>query len=132
MNKLYITLSLSLMVLVLIRIYGQNMLGFTDMNKEGFYSSSHNELLICKMQGCGHCVKAAPEFKRLESASPIKLANGSSVSVRMLDASSDKAELDSLGVNGFPTILYKVNGNVIPYERGERTYDGVMSFLNSQ
>jgi hypothetical protein len=132
MNKLYITLSLSLIVLVLIRIYGQSVLGFTDIKNEGFYSSSSKELLICKMQGCGHCVKAAPEFDKLQKASPLKLDDGSSVTVRILDASTDKDELNSLGVNGFPTILYKVNGNYIPYEKPTRTYDGVMAFLNSQ
>ena len=72
-----------------------------------------------------------PEFQKLISASPIKLKNGSDVTIRMLDSDTDSAAVQALNIRGFPTILYKSgSGESIEYP-GPRTYDGVMGFLNS-
>ena len=124
-RRLYILIGISIIALVLVRIHAQRYLGF-----EGFTDGEKRELLIAKMKGCGHCEKAMPEFKKLVAASTLKLADGSSVTIRMLDASTDRAEVESLGVNGFPTILYRSNSKVLPYE-GPRTYEGVMGFLQT-
>ena len=65
------------------------------------------------------------------SASPVKLKDGSDVTIRMLDSDVDSAAVKALNIRGFPTILYK-RGNGEPEEYpGPRTYDGVMGFLNS-
>ena len=72
-----------------------------------------------------------PEFERLVSASPVKLKNGSDVTIRMLDSDADSAAVKALNIRGFPTILYR-GGSGAPEEYpGPRTYDGVMGFLNS-
>lgn len=102
-----------------------------DGFSNGSGSGNEGELIIVKAGWCGHCKNAMPEFKRLIDSSPIKLQNGDTVSVRMLDEGTDKAEVNSLGVKGFPTIIYKTaNGQQKEYT-GERTYTGVISFLNS-
>lgn len=99
--------------------------GFTDGGGDT------GELLIVKAGWCGHCKNAMPEFKRLVDSSPIKLQNGNTVTVRMLDEGTDKAEINTLGVKGFPSIIYKTaNGQQKEYS-GERTYTGVISFLNT-
>jgi len=67
------------------------------------------------------------------AASPLKLGDGSSVTVRMLDGDEDKAEVSKLNVKGFPTILYLPAGSATATEySGPRTYDGVISFLQNQ
>jgi hypothetical protein len=73
-----------------------------------------------------------PDFERLVSSSPITKSDGSSVTVRMLDDATDKAEISNLNVKGFPTILYRsADGSVSNYN-GERTYDGITGFIMSQ
>jgi len=126
----YLLLGVLALMLVIIRLYGRSILGFENMKKkEGFASGS--ELIIVKAKWCGHCTKAAPEFEKLVKASPVKLQDGSEVTIRMLDSDDNKAEVEQLNVKGFPTLLYRSGSNRLEYP-GPRTYDGVMSFLQQQ
>ena len=95
---------------------------------EGF-EGEELSVVICKADWCGHCQKAAPEFEKLVSASPLKLSNGKTATVKMLDADKDKDEMNQYKVRGFPTILIVKGGENIEYP-GERTYDGVLDFMN--
>ena len=115
-----IILIILFLCLVLISIHN-------SQSNEGFQNSK--TVIICKADWCGHCKTAAPEFQKLVSASPIKLANGSSVNVKMLDADKDKAELSKYKIRGFPTILIVNGSDTVDYP-GERTSDGVIEFLN--
>lgn len=112
------------MVLLRFTRYGQ---GFTNEN-EGFQSAT--SVVICKAEWCSHCKQAAPEFKKLVDASPIKLQNGSIANVTMLDADADKDKLAGYKVRGYPTILINNGADPIEYP-GNRTYDGVVEYLNS-
>jgi thiol-disulfide isomerase/thioredoxin len=127
----YVLFGLALLLLVLLRFYGRRYLGF-EMFQSGGGSNGKGgkEVVIVKAAWCGHCKKAAPEFQRLVSASPIRLSDGSEVKVRMLDDKADSTEVQGLGVKGFPTILYFSNGQKTEYS-GPRTYDGVMGFLQA-
>ena len=124
-NKLIITFSLLLIAILVLRSY-------LRASREGFQSggAGGNELVIVKAEWCGHCKRALPEFEKLVSASPMKLKDGSSVTIRMLDEKANKSEVEPLNVRGFPTILLFKDGTRLEYE-GERTYNGVMSFLES-
>jgi len=95
---------------------------------EGFQSGG-TSIVICKADWCGHCKKAAPEFQKLASASPIALSNGKQATVKILDADQDKEEVKKYNVRGYPSILI-VNGSDTTEYPGERTYDGVIEFLN--
>jgi len=95
---------------------------------EGFQSAGPS-VVICKADWCGHCKKAAPEFQKLSSASPITLSNGTQATVKILDADQDKEEVKKYNVKGYPSILV-VNGSATTEYPGERTYDGVIQFLN--
>lgn len=125
--SVYVLLGLALLLLVLLRIYGRRYLGFETFQSGG---GGDKEVVIVKAAWCGHCKKAAPEFQRLVSASPIRLSDGSEVKVRMLDDKANSTEVQGLGVKGFPTILYFSNGQKTEYS-GPRTYDGVMGFLQA-
>uniref|UniRef100_A0A6C0AQS2 Thioredoxin domain-containing protein n=1 Tax=viral metagenome TaxID=1070528 RepID=A0A6C0AQS2_9ZZZZ len=103
-------------------------------SSEGFQGSGtkvKGELVIAKAEWCGHCKSAMPEFKKLLKASPIRLPDGSTVTVRMLDEKTDRGEVTQLGVKGFPSILYTPTGSSAIDYNGSRTYDGVMSFLQN-
>lgn len=125
MTNLIIVLSATLIVLVLIRHYG-----LAGRRSEGFESSSSRAVIICKADWCGHCKKAAPEFQKLVAASPITLKDGSKVTVKILDADKDKAEMDKYKVKGFPTVLIADGANITEYP-GERTASAITEFLNS-
>ena len=124
-TKLMIALGVALLALVVISMSKTVLRRF-----DGFQGSS-SELLIVKAGWCGHCKTAMPEFQKLVAATPVTLKDGSSVTVRMLDEGADKAEVQTLQVKGFPTILYRgPSGDRMEYS-GPRTYDGVMGFLKN-
>lgn len=128
MKHILIILSLSIILLVLIRAYRR-----AKMSRHGLYepfADSDKELMIVKAGWCGHCKTAMPEFQKLMSASPIKLKDGSSVTVRILDEKADKGEVDAMSIKGFPTIMYKAGNKSVEYS-GDRTYTGVMGFLQT-
>ena len=118
-----------LLVLLRFRPFGQGFgEGFDEGSDEGFESTK--SVVICKAEWCGHCKTAAPEFQRLVSASPITLSNGSKVNVTMLDADADKDKLSMYKIRGFPTILVNNGSDMLEYP-GERTYNGVLEYLNN-
>jgi thiol-disulfide isomerase/thioredoxin len=124
MTHIITILSLLLIVLVILRL-------FVNRGVEGFEGGAGSKsVVICKADWCGHCKKAAPEFNKLLSASPITLKDGSKAVVKILDADKDKAELSQYKVKGFPTILVVDSGQVTEYP-GDRTAEGVIDFLNS-
>lgn len=97
---------------------------------EGFQSEEGRSVIILKAEWCGHCQKAMPEFKKLIDDAPLSLKSGEKVSVRMLDADADKDAISALGykVRGYPTLLVQKGKEFAEYP-GERTYQGVMEFL---
>ena len=121
MKLSYIILVILFALLILLSVYNGS-------SGEGFESGK--SVVIFKADWCGHCKSAAPEFQKLLSASPIKLKDGSSATVKMLDADKDKAEVSKYTIKGFPTILI-VNGSDTLEYPGERTSEGVIDFLNS-
>ena len=125
MSQILSILLISIIILVLLRYL--NFVSYGDY--EGFEGSSRS-VVICKADWCGHCKKAAPEFQKLLSASPITLKDGSKISVKILDADKDKAEVAKYDVKGFPSVLIVDGGQSTEYP-GPRTSDGILSFLNS-
>jgi thiol-disulfide isomerase/thioredoxin len=122
MTPLISILSILLILLVLLRFFNnQRLEGFADASKS---------VIICKADWCGHCKKAAPEFSKLLSASPITLKDGSKATVKILDADKDKSEISKYNVKGFPTVLVVDGGQTTEYP-GERTATGIIDFLNS-
>jgi thiol-disulfide isomerase/thioredoxin len=105
------------------------LLHLTRPSYDGFEGSSKS-IVICKADWCGHCKKAAPEFDKLMAASPLTLKDGTKVVVKVLDADQNKDEMKSYNVKGFPSILIQDGSRMVDYP-GERTYNGVLAFLNN-
>jgi thiol-disulfide isomerase/thioredoxin len=99
---------------------------FTSKPSEGFEDSATKSVVICKAEWCGHCKKAKPEFDNLLSASPIKLNDGTTATVKVLDADTDKEEIAKYNVKGYPTVL--IQGKEFP---GERTSSAIIDYLNT-
>jgi thiol-disulfide isomerase/thioredoxin len=118
--------TLSVLIVLLVALY----LSQKRVMYEGFEGGAEKSLVICKADWCGHCKKAAPEFQKLLGASPMTLKDGSKVTVKILDADKNKAEISKYKVRGYPTILIDNNGQTTEYP-GERTASAVMDFLNS-
>lgn len=121
MRPIHKVLLLLVTLLVLLKISD-------SQRREGFADSS-TSVVICKADWCGHCKTAAPEFDKLLAASPITLKNGNKVTVKVLDADKNKAEVSTMGIKGYPTILI-MNGSSKTEYPGPRTHDGVLEFLN--
>ena len=122
MNKHLSILFILIILLVLLRIYNGRV-------SEGFVAEDKS-LIIFKAEWCGHCKTAESEFKKLKSASPITLKDGSKATVKVLDADADKAEIAPYKVKGFPTILIANGGTTTEYP-GPRESTEVIKFLNS-
>jgi len=127
---LYILLGILALILVVFKLYGTTILGF--QNQYGGSSGPVDQLLIVKANWCGHCKRAMPDFERLVSASPITKADGSAVTVRMLDSDADSGEVQNLNVKGFPTILYRSSDGSISNYNGERSYNAIQAFILQQ
>ena len=102
----------------------------TGARSEGFSGGSDYQFIMMHMPGCGHCVKAMPEFDDFAKGSPLTI-NGKSVSVSKIDGVADAASSKKFGVDGFPTfVLVKPDGSVDKYS-GERNPAGYKAFLQS-
>ena len=105
------------------------VVNYKASQRDGFQGKDKT-IVICKADWCGHCKTAAPEFKKLQAASPITLADGSKAVVNILDADRDKAALSKYSVKGFPTILIDTGSSVVEYPHA-RTSDKVIEFVKS-
>lgn len=78
-------------------------------------NSSGPAVLFVKADWCGHCTAAKPEIRK---AAEIL---GSVLPVYEIDSDKQRDVVEALGVNGFPTILFRsANGQLTNY-RGERS-----------
>jgi thiol-disulfide isomerase/thioredoxin len=118
------TIHIILLILFLLLVF----LRFNMPSYEGFESSSKS-VIICKADWCGHCKQAAPEFDKLVAASPLTLNDGSKVTVKVLDADQNKEELSKLKIRAYPTVLFN-DGTKMTEHTGDRTYDGIVKFIN--
>jgi thiol-disulfide isomerase/thioredoxin len=117
---------LVILVILLILLYLSRTRAYDS--SEGFESGK--EVMIFKAEWCGHCKTAKPAFDELLAASPITLKDGSKVTVRVLDADADKAEVSKHNVQGYPSIFIMEGDKKTEYP-GPRTKEGVIDFLNS-
>jgi len=124
---LFILLGVLALILVVFKLYGTTILGFQNQ-----ITVNQDTLIIVKANWCGHCKRAMPDFEQLVSASPITKADGSSVTVRMLDSDADSTEVKNLNVKGFPTILYQTADGTTTNYSGERSFNAIQAFLMQQ
>lgn len=121
MKTIHLFLLVLFLLLVLLRMSRRS---YTGSFYEGFESGK--SVVVLKAKWCGHCKTAQPEFDKM--AAGIKLPNGTTVPVKILDADDDKEEVATYKVRGYPTILI-MDGNNRTEHTGERTYESVAAAL---
>ena len=88
-------------------------------------NSSGKKLVFLHMNGCGHCEKFMPEWKKATKSNDTK--------IKMVDYESSTPEGSKLakehGVTGFPAVM--LLGTTKKDYDGERTEAGLLSFLRS-
>ena len=89
---------------------------------EGLELNSDKTFLFFKMNGCPHCVKMEPEWKKFVEGSP-------GVSTQMFEATADKEKAKKYNVTGFPSLLMVSGDKVVDTYNGERNSEGFAKFV---
>ena len=125
-NTVYILFFIA--VILFLCFYCNKQSSFSEMTSpaDSKYDSADADgnVLIFYANWCGHCNKAKPEFQKASEK-----GNGKVVMINV-DEPSGKELKEKYSIKGFPTILKVSNGNYVKYQ-GERTCDGILSFLNN-
>ena len=73
------------------------------------------------MNGCPHCVKMEPEWKKFVDGNP-------DVKTETLEANANKDKAKKYNVTGFPSLMMVSGGKVIDTYTGERNAEGFAKF----
>jgi thiol-disulfide isomerase/thioredoxin len=90
---------------------------------EGLSLNSDKTFVFFKMNGCPHCVKMEPEWKKFVDNNP-------DVNTETLEANADKAKAKKYNVTGYPSLLMVSGGKVIDTYTGERNSEGFAKFID--
>tara|TARA_X000000368_G_scaffold414951_1_gene405774 strand:+ start:456 stop:890 length:435 start_codon:yes stop_codon:yes gene_type:complete len=89
---------------------------------EGLTLNSDKTFVFFKMNGCPHCVKMEPEWKKFVDGNP-------DVKTETLEANANKDKAKKYNVTGFPSLLMVSGGKVIDTYAGERNSEGFAKFV---
>ena len=81
------------------------------------------DIILFKADWCGHCKRFLPVWEQLKKQFQSKF------NFITYDADNDKDTVDEYKVTGFPTILFKDQEHVRPYD-GSRDLDDLVDILN--
>jgi thioredoxin-related protein len=98
------------------------LLCFINDTREGAVAG-RQELLLMHMNGCGHCVKLMPEWKKFTKL------NKTSITTKAVETADDPSLAKKYGVEGYPTILLLgPDGKKKKTYNGDRTAQGLLDF----
>lgn len=97
---------------------------FTDVIEENKYV-----LVEFYAPWCGHCQSLAPEYAA--AASQLKDDGVVDVVLAKIDATKENQLAKHFDVQGFPTILFFVDGEHMPYN-GQRTKEGIVTWIKKK
>jgi thiol-disulfide isomerase/thioredoxin len=84
------------------------------------------ELYLFKAEWCGHCNKFKPEWEKLINNDNLK----NKINFITMDSEINKTEMAEWKIEGFPTIILKINNNAIEYS-GNRTVNAIEEFIHN-
>ncbi|KAM0949260.1 putative protein disulfide-isomerase [Dioscorea sansibarensis] len=98
----------------------------TDGNFSDFLESSRNVMVEFYAPWCGHCQALAPEY----AAAATELKD-SDVVLAKVDATEENELAQKYEIQGFPTVLFFVDGVHRPYQ-GPRTKDAIVTWIKKK
>jgi len=80
-------------------------------------------VIFFHMNGCGYCIQAMPEWKKIPSISGISMFD--------IEQSNASGLIAKYNVVGFPTLLF-IHGNKVETYEGERTKESMEQWIRSR
>ena len=121
--ELLLFLALLFFILFVIKKHVLPMLNF---NIENFENDNTKKLVYFYMDSCGHCKNFTPIWDQFSKS------NDSGVTTYKVERSNAQDKLEKYNINGFPTVLLlNENNDKIKEFNGERTIEGLQSFVNA-
>ena len=111
-------------------LFFTGILGYLLLYKNKWYEglSNDKEFILVYMSGCGHCTPLLPKW---DAASK---QNTTGINMQKVEMSQGIGpELcKKYNITGFPTMIYLENGKKVADYTGERSTNGILSFLKSK
>lgn len=101
----------------------------TAANFSDFLSSRRHVMVEFYAPWCGHCQALAPDYAA--AASQLALLHQDVVALAKVDATEDADFAQKYDVQGFPTILFFIDGVPKDYT-GERTKEAIVAWINKK
>lgn len=92
------------------------------MYNEGFHGSSGTGVIMFYANGCGHCEKLKPIWRKLKSTY---------VTLQSIEAKGNGVLLDRYGITGFPTIIKIKNGDLVSKYSGDRSIEDLSRYIEN-
>tara|TARA_R110002074_G_scaffold254551_1_gene426889 strand:+ start:1072 stop:1476 length:405 start_codon:yes stop_codon:yes gene_type:complete len=105
-------------IYLLIQGYKKVFEGNTPLNP------AKNKLVLFHMNGCGHCVKFMPEWKKFINEI------GNNFQTETIEEGEIPEGVDRTKITGFPTIALMKGNKIIKDYDGPRTVKGLTKFIN--
>ena len=110
-----------LILVILISVF----FGFNRFRKEGF-DNNNNKFILVHMNGCGHCKDLMPVWEKAAQS------NTTPITMKVVEMTEPEGKkiCDEHDIKSFPTMILIKNNTTTMYD-GNRTKEGLLSFLNS-
>jgi thiol-disulfide isomerase/thioredoxin len=83
------------------------------------------ELYLFKASWCGHCKAFMNTWETLNNDKELK----EKIDFVMYDSDKDKNQMKKFNIQGYPTLLFKNDKNLIEFD-GNRTFNDIKNFIN--
>jgi thiol-disulfide isomerase/thioredoxin len=92
--------------------------------------SKQADFMMFYADWCPHCTHAKPEFKKVMDKLSSGELNGHKINVKMINAEENKELAKQFKVDGYPTLILKMDDKTYTYE-GNRTEGDMMTYLET-
>ena len=94
----------------------------TSENQEQTGGAEKKDVILFKAEWCGHCIGFKKDWEKLQNK------NKKKYNFITYDSDKNKKELESWGIQGFPTIIVKKGDEAVEYV-GPNEYTSVLDFI---
>ncbi|KAM7259081.1 hypothetical protein ACFE04_014822 [Oxalis oulophora] len=105
----------------------QDVVVLKERNFTSFIEDNQFVMVEFYAPWCGHCQALAPEY----AAAATELKDEKEVTLAKIDATEETELAHEYNVQGFPTVLFFVDGEPRPYN-GQRTKEGIVTWIKKK